>query len=128
MNTGPPRSTLTETLLPYTTLFRSEPASYGWATVKNSNTNTMFDVVREDPSGTHPQLEGWIQRDFAVELFNNAGLDFEALKKQAQTRDFKPVELEGETFSANYGVDRPEEHTSELQSLMRTSEAVSCLK
>src|SRR3546814_14395979 len=83
----------------------TEPASYGWATVKNSNTNTMFDVVREDPSGTHPQLEGWIQRDFAVELFNNTGLDFEALKKQAQTRDFKPVELEGETFSANYDVD-----------------------
>src|SRR3546814_9362452 len=95
-------------------IHETEPASYGWATVKNSNTNTMFDVVREDPSGTHPQLEGWIQRDFAVELFNNAGLDFEALKKQAQTRDFKPVE-------------RSEEHTSELQSLMRISYAVFCL-
>lgn len=86
-------------------IHETEPASYGWATVKNSNTNTMFDVVREDPSGTHPQLEGWIQRDFAVELFKGAGLDFEALKKQAQTRDFKPVVLEGETFSAKYDVD-----------------------
>jgi Zn-dependent M28 family amino/carboxypeptidase len=26
------------------------PASYGWNTVKNSNTNTMFDVVRQDPA------------------------------------------------------------------------------
>src|SRR6476469_4909567 len=26
-----------------------EPASYGWATVKNSNTNAMFDIVRQDP-------------------------------------------------------------------------------
>ena len=29
------------------------PASYGWATVKNSNTNTMFDIVRDDPAGAH---------------------------------------------------------------------------
>ncbi|HQZ61143.1 MAG TPA: peptidase M20, partial [Dokdonella sp.] len=38
------------------------PASYGWATVKNSNTNTMFDVVRDNPRSVHPQIEGWIQR------------------------------------------------------------------
>ena len=83
----------------------TDPASYGWATVKNSNTNTMFDVVRKNPKDTHPQLEGWIQRDQAAALFKNAGLDFDALKKQAQTRDFKPVELKGETFSAKYAVD-----------------------
>lgn len=83
----------------------TDPASYGWATVKNSNTNTMFDIVREKPKDTHPQLEGWIQRDEAVALFKNAGLDFDALKKQAQSRDFKPVELKGETFSAKYAVD-----------------------
>src|SRR3546814_19739426 len=65
-------------------IHETEPASYGWATVKNSNTNTMFDVVREDPSDTHPQLEGWIQRDFAVALFKDAGLDFETLKKNGR--------------------------------------------
>jgi len=86
-------------------IHETEPASYGWATVKNSNTNTMFDVVREKPSDTHPQMEGWIQRDLAVQLFKDAGLDFEALKKQAQTRDFKPVELKDQTFSAKYAVD-----------------------
>jgi Zn-dependent M28 family amino/carboxypeptidase len=80
------------------------PASYGWATVKNSNTNTMFDIVRKDPSKSHPALEGWIQRDLAVDLFKQAGLDFEALKKEAQTRDFKPVALKGITFSADYAV------------------------
>ena len=79
------------------------PASYGWATVKNSNTNTMFDIVRKDPSKSHPALEGWIQRDLAVDLFKKAGLDFEALKKQAQTREFKPVDLKA-TFSADYAV------------------------
>ncbi|MDY4282636.1 M28 family metallopeptidase [Xanthomonas sp. LF06-19] len=80
------------------------PASYGWATVANSNTNSMFDVVRDDPKSVHPELEGWIQRDLAVDLFKRAGLDFDALKKQAQSRDFKPVELKGERLYADYAV------------------------
>ncbi|RBH96637.1 peptidase M20 [Xanthomonas oryzae pv. oryzae] len=80
------------------------PASYGWDTVANANTNTMFDVVRDHPRSAHPTLEGWIQRDLATELFKHAGLDFEALKKQAQTRGFKPVELKNQRLSASYQV------------------------
>lgn len=80
------------------------PASYGWATVAGSNTNTMFDVVRDNPAEAHPLLEGWIQRDLAVDLFKRAGQDFEALKKKAQRPDFTPVELKGETLSAKYAV------------------------
>ena len=83
----------------------SAPASYGWPTVKNSNTNTMFDVVRDHPGSVHPQIEGWIQRDATVDLFKQAGLDFDALKKQAQSRGFKAVTLKDATFSANYAVD-----------------------
>ena len=81
------------------------PASYGWETVKNSNTNAQFDIVRPDPARTHPTLEGWVQRDVAVDLFKRSGLDFEALKKQAQTRGFKPVVLAGASLSADYAVD-----------------------
>ncbi len=81
------------------------PASYGWATVKNSNTNTMFDIVRDKPAAAHTQLEGWIQRDLAVSMFKQAGLNFAALKKQAQTRAFKPVTLKGESLSADFKVD-----------------------
>jgi Zn-dependent M28 family amino/carboxypeptidase len=80
------------------------PASYGWNTVKNSNTNTMFDIVRKEPAKSHPQVEAWIQRDVAVDLFKQAGLDFETLKKQAQSRDFKAVELKGVTFSTAFAV------------------------
>jgi len=81
------------------------PASYGWATVKNSNTNSIFDIIRENPSAEHPLLEGWIQRDAAADILKRAGLDFETLKKQAQSRDFQPVALTGATFSTNYAVD-----------------------
>ena len=80
------------------------PASYGWATVKNSNTNTMFDIVRQNPAEVHPPLEGWVQRDAAARLFAAVGQNFDALKKLAQTREFKPVALPGATFSASYQV------------------------
>jgi len=84
----------------------SAPASYGWDTVKNSNTHTMFDIVRAEPAAAHTAIEGWIQREVTVDLFRRAGLDFDALKKQAQTRDFRPVELRGAGFSAGYDVSR----------------------
>ena len=81
------------------------PASYGWETVKNSNGNAQFDIVRDDPSKAHPLLQGWIQRDLAVKLFKACGLDFEALKRAAQRPDFDPVHLNCASFSADYGVD-----------------------
>ena len=81
------------------------PASYGWATVKNSNTNAMFDIVRAHPGEVHPRVEGWVQRDVAADLFRRAGLDFDAQKKRAQSRDFRPVVLEGAAFSVSCDVD-----------------------
>ena len=60
-------------------------ASYGWATVVNSNTDAIYDIVRNDPSQAHVQMEGWIQHEVAAALFKQAGLDFDALKKLAQT-------------------------------------------
>jgi Zn-dependent M28 family amino/carboxypeptidase len=69
------------------------PASYGWATVKNSNTNTMFDIVRQNPAAEHTAFESWIQLDVATKLFADAGLDFEAMKAAAKRKDFTPVDL-----------------------------------
>ena len=88
----------------------SAPASYGWATVKNSNTNTMFDIVRKDPKASHVPMEGWIQRDLAVQLFKQSGLDFEAAKAAARKADFRPVPLKA-TLDARYSV-KPEVITS----------------
>jgi len=74
-------------------IHETAPAAYGWATVKNSNTNTMFDIVRKDPKAEHPPLEGWIQRDLAARMASDSGLDFEALKAAARKKDFRPVAL-----------------------------------
>lgn len=75
------------------------PASYGWNTVKNSNTNTMFDIVRENPAASHTPFETWVQRDVAVQLFRSVGLDFEQAKQAAKRRDFRPIDLKS-TVSA----------------------------
>ena len=77
-----------------------EPASYGWATVKNSNTITNFDIVRENAASEHTAFESWIQRDTAVQLFKAAGLDFEAAKQAAKRKDFRPIDLKA-TLNAN---------------------------
>ena len=74
-------------------IHETEPASYGWNTVKNSNTNTMFDIVRSNPAAEHPPLEGWIQRDLAQKIFTASGLDIEAMKAAARKKDFQPVAL-----------------------------------
>ena len=80
------------------------PASYGWATVTNSWSGPQFDIVRENAAAERVPVESWIQRDVAVDLFRKAGLDFDALKVQARSRDFRPVALPGATFSGMFDV------------------------
>ena len=77
----------------------TEPASYGWATVKNSNTNTMFDIVRANPASEHTALESWIQRPLAEQIFAASGLNFDAAKAAAKRSDFQPIPLKA-TLSA----------------------------
>ena len=78
-------------------------AAYGWSTVVASNGDS-YDVVRADPAKVHPLLQGWLQRDLAVDLFRQAGLDFEAEKVRARTYGFKPVELKGASLSADFPI------------------------
>jgi Zn-dependent M28 family amino/carboxypeptidase len=86
-------------------IHETAPAAYGWATVKNSNTAELFDIIRDDPTKAHAPLEGWIQRDAAAALLRKAGLDYEALKSQARSRDFRPVALPGVSLSASFAVN-----------------------
>lgn len=80
------------------------PAAYGWGVVNNSNTIPQFDIVRAHPEQEHPPLQGWVTRDTGVAMLKAAGLDLDVLKKAARQADFKPVPINGVTFSAHYGV------------------------
>src|SRR3546814_9206648 len=81
----PPRSTRTDTLFPYTTLFRS-----------------VGEVPRKAPPAHEPQV--------------------------TPPDDRLPDRRLPDHRSKDHGARRSEEHTSELQSLMRISYAVFCLK
>ena len=81
----------------------TEPASYGWATVKNSFPAANFDIVRENPAAVHTAFESWIQRDVAEQIFSAAGLNFDAAREAARRKDFRPIDLKS-TLSADVDV------------------------
>ena len=68
------------------------PAGYGFNVVQG-RTGEQFDLVTPDKNIGRAAIEGWITLDQAQALLKSAGQDFDALKKQAATREFKPVPL-----------------------------------
>src|SRR3546814_3974732 len=92
----PPRSTRTDTLFPYTTLFRSVDGEPKIVVAKD----VMPRLVRQLPADA------------------KAGLTAYGHRRKGDCMDIESLVALG----------RSEEHTSELQSLMRISYAVFCLK
>lgn len=78
-------------------------AGYGWNVVKSPG-GENYDLVRPADRLTSLQLQGWIAGDAARALFAGAGQDLAALRKQARSAAFRPVELKGATFSASFPV------------------------
>src|SRR3546814_9293252 len=101
MRRRPPRSTRTDTLFPYTTLFRSRTPGPGYAVPVYKRPADLVDVdlgqFSDDLKGK--RIRGRVDGQSLVPYFDRAAIDDGALK-------------------------RSEEHTSELQSLMRNSYAV----
>src|SRR3546814_6898149 len=90
----PPRSTRTDTLFPYTTLFRS----------------VVLELARQAQHVVARQFRPAVGGDFAI--------------ARIQSHD----DVAGKGRAGITEKTRSEEHTSELQSLMRHSYAVFCLK
>src|SRR3546814_10806547 len=109
----PPRSTRTDTLFPYTTLFRS--------------------AVQQRADGRAvPPGENLAQNAHGCAVYSQGAM----LRKRQTVRISRflalfsacPELVEGPFFLLPLEAGRSEEHTSELQSLMRNSYAVFCLK
>src|SRR3546814_2768576 len=105
MTRRPPRSTRTDTLFPYTTLFRSR------------------DILFRRQGFSHPVeiLQAFLYFRhivFPVVLIFNGINAFESLL----------LHFAHHGWDIAVSCSRSEEHTSELQSLMRTPYAVFCLK
>ena len=80
-------------------IHETAPASYGWDVVKNSWSGAQADLVRPNGGEDRTLLEGWISNEVAVELFNQAGLDFEALKAAAAAPGFNYINMGNLTAS-----------------------------
>ena len=70
----------------------TEPASYPFSVVQNK-VDEQFDLVTPDKNMSRVSIESWISLESAHKVFKMAGQDFDALKQQAATREFKPVPL-----------------------------------
>ena len=57
------------------------------------NLGEKFDLVTPDKNMGRANIEGWLSLDAAKRLLKMGGQDFDALKKLATTREFKPVPL-----------------------------------
>src|SRR3546814_5971698 len=95
----PPRSTRTDTLFPYTTLFRSQMSK-----IRSHRAKSRCPSTLRRPDGC---------------------LDF---ARHEREKRITPAAFPPRRRSRDTHQDRSEEHTSELQSLMRISYAVFCLK
>lgn len=82
-------------------IHETAPASYGWDVVSGSWTGAQYDLVRPDRGASRAALEGWLHLDAAKEIFEVAGLDYQALKNQASTKDFEAVSMGDLTLDAN---------------------------
>ena len=69
------------------------PAGYPYEVVSGSWSRENFDIQTPDKNMGRPAVESWITTDRAKELLAASGQDFDALKKAAVTKDFKPVAL-----------------------------------
>ncbi|MGI8955920.1 MAG: M20/M25/M40 family metallo-hydrolase [Chthoniobacterales bacterium] len=69
------------------------PAAYPWSVVANSNAKTNFVIDAPDKNMSTIGIRSWITLDTAKKLFAAAGKNFDELKKEALSKDFKPVSL-----------------------------------
>src|SRR3546814_9013134 len=153
----PPRSTRTDTLFPYTTLFRStrartrHPSATGrsrprrWADKHPRMAEAPMLVPHEQwnregwrPATPPLQSLAMVWSSFGLdiaarEIFEQLTNSFLGAVRLANitahgTVGIEPEQIPGLQINQAGIADRSEEHTSELQSLMRNSYAVFCLK
>src|SRR3546814_8086364 len=109
----PPRSTRTDTLFPYTTLFRS---IFARTTLRDGPQVAPANERLEKVTGL-----AYLVSDTEHALLNAARVN---VLRSVPGRGLRPMRAR---TRRTVGPFRSEEHTSELQSLMRISFAVFCL-
>ena len=74
-------------------IHETEPAAYPWQVVRSSWSKENFELDNPNKNMDAVSARSWITLDVAKKLFADSGQDFDALKKSAITKDFRPVVL-----------------------------------
>ena len=77
------------------------PAGYPYFVLIASHARENFDLQSPDRNAGRVPVQGWLTLGKAKEFFAQAGHDFEALKRAALKKDFKPVPLNA---TASFGI------------------------
>src|SRR3546814_2554412 len=137
----PPRSTRTDTLFPYTTLFRSRTLTYRNLTNSSQRHNVIVlrSFVTEAKSGNYRWQIGQFTDPAILQKLSGKGDDrnghvlktlIPPPRGHHDVIQRRPLQSQCLTscHAARITILRSEEHTSELQSLMRIQYALFCLK
>ncbi len=74
-------------------IHETEPAAYPWQVVRSSWAKENFELDNPNKNANAVSARSWITLDVAKKLFADCGQDFDALKKTAITKGFRPVAL-----------------------------------
>src|SRR6266487_2835232 len=74
-------------------IHETEPAAYPWQVVRSSWARENFELDNPNKNMDAVSARSWITLDVAKKLFADCRQDFDALKKSAVTKDFRPVAL-----------------------------------
>src|SRR6266702_2122194 len=74
-------------------IHETEPAAYPYSVVKSSWGKENYEIDNPNKNMDAVPVRSWITLDVAKKLFADSGQDFEALKKSATTKEFRPVAL-----------------------------------
>src|SRR3546814_3488554 len=125
----PPRSTRTDTLFPYTTLFRSRLAAeyerQRDLLARNVASQQVFQRAKAEYEVAKSQVDEAQER---LKLTEEGPRQEDITRARARLDQVRQSLAIAKTRLAYATLTRSEEHTSELQSLMRISYAVFCLK
>jgi Zn-dependent M28 family amino/carboxypeptidase len=74
-------------------IHETEPAAYPWQVVRSSWSKENFELDNPDKNMDAVSARSWITLEVAKKLLADSGQEFDALKKSAITKDFRPVVL-----------------------------------
>ena len=74
-------------------IHETEPAAYPWQVVRSSWAKENFELDNPKKNMGAVSARSWITLDVAKKLLADCGQDFDALKKSAITKEFRPVAL-----------------------------------